>query len=254
MKPIISFVTGTRNRPADFRRMVDSIEAHTSVDWELVVSDASDSPIEEEDVATDTTWPRIHVIPERPRLGCTLGYNRAFCCTKGKWVIWLNDDAVIEPGCTQVSVAFMEAHPEIGLGAIAYAEPGRRAYSVNSYMQLPYANFGIIRRTLGDKIGWFDEDFPMYGNDNSLAFRVLMAGKGIAAVPNARIYHYATIDAHRMENNRDTERRRNDAQRLFDKYNPHFKQMQKVYEQTRLQGPFLRDQTPQWLMEQKSAQ
>jgi len=242
--PVISIVTGTRNRPNDFRRLVDSIEAGTTIEWELVVSDASDSPLELEDVATDETWPRIRIIPERPRLGCTKGYNVAFRAARGEFVLWANDDAILEHGCADNAVQFMRDHPEIGMGAIPYAEPRRPRYQVNSYFGMIYGNFGIVRRECGEQVGWFDEEFPMYGNDNSFAFRVLLAGKGILEVPNARMFHFATDDAHRAENNNQAQRIR-DVERLVEKYGPHMAEMRATYK--RCGGPlFGHEQSPDW--------
>jgi GT2 family glycosyltransferase len=199
MKPELSIVIGTRNRPDGFRRLVDSIEEHTTMPWELVVSDASDIPIETQEVATDETWPKIRIIPERPRLGCTRGYNRAFRKTKGEWVLWLNDDCTVEPGYAEEAIRFMSEHPEIGIGALYYRE-AKPEFFINEAWGMPYANFGILRRQLGNQVGWFDEDFEMYGNDNSLTFRVLLAGLGVAGIPGARVTHHSIQDAERAAN------------------------------------------------------
>lgn len=235
MIPVLSVVTGTRNRPSDFRRLVDSIERHTPMSWELVASDASDAPIENEPVATDETWPKIRIIPERPRVSCTYGYNRAFCEARGTWVLWVNDDVEVLPGYAENAIRFMEAHPEIGLGALYYADAGtRETFHVNRCMfEMIYANFGILRRELGERVGYFDPDFTMYGNDNSLTYRVLMAGKGVAGIPDARIFHHSTRDAHRVENNDDGYRQAQ-ADLLRAKYGPHAAQMRETYEKARL--------------------
>jgi len=212
--------------------------------WDIVVSDASDVPLETQEVATDEAWPKIRILPERPRLGCTKGYNRAFREAKGEWVIWLNDDCTVEPGYAEAAIQFMVAHPHIGLGALSYSENGGK-FHVNSYYEMVYANFGIISRELGNVIGWMDESFEMYGCDNSLAFRVLLAGKGIAAIPESRIIHHAINDSHRRENN-EAEKRIKEAEKLRDHYAPYLKQMQKVYAATSV--PFIgRDQTPKWM-------
>jgi GT2 family glycosyltransferase len=214
---------------------VDSIERHTPMDYEIVVSDASDVPLETQEVATDATWPKIRILPERPRLGCTKGYNRAFSAAGGRWVIWLNDDCEVMPGYAETAINFMQSHPEIGLGALYYADAGTgEGFHINRCMfGMIYANFGIISRKFGNAIGWFDEDIVMYGNDNSLAYRVLMAGAGIAAIPDARIFHHSTRDAHRIENNNEAFRHQQ-ADLLRAKYEPHLAQMREVYERCRL--------------------
>lgn len=235
MTPVLSIVLGTRNRPMDFRRLVDSIERHTPMEWEIVVSDASDTSIENQPVATSETWPKIHVIPERPPKGCTQGYNIAFRKARGDFVLWLNDDCEVMPGYAEAAIGFMESHPEIGLGALYYADAGtRETFHVNTCgFKMLYANFGILRRNLGQRVGWFDEDLTMYGNDNSLTYRVLMAGKGVAGIPEARIFHHSTRDQHRIENN-DYDFRHQQADLLKAKYQSHLPQMRETYERARL--------------------
>lgn len=222
MNPVLSLVTGTRNRPDEFRRLVHSIQERTSVSWELIVGDASDDPITE-------SYPHVIMLPENPRLGCTKGYNRAFKETRGKWVIWLNDDAEVQPGYAEAAIRFMETHPQIGLGALYYSDTlTREGYHVNTCCYgMVYANFGILSRELGEQVGWFDEILPMYGNDNSLAFRVLLAGKGIAGIPDARIIHHSEDDLCRRQNNNNREQ---DSYTLKNKYGPHLKQMREVYD------------------------
>lgn len=227
MTPELSIVTGTRNRPAELHRLIASIYDHTDLDWELIIADASDDPVVSKSK-------NVIVIPERPRLGCTAGYNVAFRRARGKWVMWLNDDCEVTPGYADLAIRFMENHATIGLGAFYYSDPNHSGFQVNKccYGML-YANFGILLRTLGVEIGWFDEDLKMYGNDNSLAYRVLLAGKGIAAIPDAKVIHHSTPDRHRIENN-DMTFRVAQAELLKAKYGPHLARMRQVYDRCQL--------------------
>lgn len=229
MTPVLSLITGTRNRPEEFRRLVRSIEQFTPMPWELVVSDASDEPFN-----PDYFTGNVVIIPEKPRRGCTIGYNTAFNYALGKWCLWLNDDCEVTAGYAEKAIEFMEAHPEIGLGALYYSDPNHSGWKVNKCsFGMDYANFGIIRRSFGDKVGWFDEDFTMYGNDNSLAYRVLIHGKGIAAIPNAFIVHHSKQDKEREENN-DLGFRIAQADLLKAKYAVFLPYMRAVYERCRM--------------------
>lgn len=220
----VSFVTGTRNRPEPFRRLVESLKAHGGDSWELIVGDAGDEPLSLDDLPKN-----VIVLPERPRLGMTRGYNLAFAEASGQWVIWLNDDCAIEPACVDNAIRFMEEHPAIGLGALYYRDLlARKWYHVNTCCYgMTYANFGILRRDLGNEIGWFDEAIPMYGSDNSIAYRVLLAGKGIAGIPEARVVHFSEDDDCRRQNNNNREQ---DAYTLKNKYGPYLAQMRQVYD------------------------
>lgn len=78
-------------------------------------------------------------------------------------MIWLNDDAEVQPRYAREAITFMEAHPQIGLGALYYSENG-----------CPY--------------------------HNSLTLRVLLAGHGVAGIAGAHVIHHSEQDQIRMEN------------------------------------------------------
>jgi GT2 family glycosyltransferase len=220
--PLLSLVTGTYNRPRSLNRLIRSIQENSKVDWELLIADADGKAF---------PWhqpEKIWVIsdgddPDHPTpMGHTKSYNRCFHMCRGKWVIWLNDDAEVEPGYDENAIRFMETHRVIGLGCLYYREQrpnGFTNYHINNYRGMLYANFGILSKNWGDQIGWFDEDFPMYGADNSLAFRTLLAGRGIAGISNARLVHHSEQDEVRQEN----QHYRSVASKLFQtKYQPQF--------------------------------
>lgn len=234
MPPVLSLVTGTMNRPESFERLVRSIAERTRVPWELVVSDASHFQYAK---AYGSKYPgQIKVREEVKREGCVKAYNWCFKNCTGEWVIWLNDDAEVMPGYDVAAINYMERHPSIGLGALYYAEC-HLPYMINSWFKMVYANFGIISRTLGEEIGWMDEVVHMYGNDNSIAFRVLLAGLGIGSVPGSKIWHHSVQDEDRIRNQ---ESRVADARALVNKYQYLLPEMQEVYSRTsNLIGPMI---------------
>ncbi len=232
MTPKLSIVTGTMNRQESFLRLVNSIVDRASVAWELIVSDASDEPY-------NLQLPgNVKMLPERPRLGCVKGYNRAFREATGEWIIWLNDDCEVMPNFDAAAIGFMEANRKIGLGALHYSEDSG-PFHVNSAWGCIYANFGIIRKSLGTQVGFFDEDLEMYGCDNSLTLRVLLAGFGVAGIADSQVIHHSVKDSHRIENQRS---RREDNEILTRKYMPHRAEWTAVYREN-----FIDDGTDPWI-------
>ena len=222
----LSIVTGTRNRRESLERLINSIVANTPVECELIIADASDSG------TLFSTKQNIRILGEHPRLGCSRGYNRAFAEAQGEFVLWVNDDCEVLPGYAEHAITYMEAHPQIGLGALPYSNKGGPFLTnANSFDGMTYANFGIIRRELGNQIGWFDEIVKMYGCDNSIGFRVLLAGFGIGEVPFGGILHHEHDDEYRHENLKGQQE---DAARLKAKYEPLLPQMRAVYERCRM--------------------
>lgn len=225
----LSLVTGTYKRPDSLARLVTSIMVHTQLDWELLIADGDGSA---------EAWAkheRIRVIPDgETPLGHTKAYNRCFRMCQGEWVLWLNDDAEVEPGYDVYAVSFMRTHPAIGLGCLYYREKrGDKftEYHINRYRGMLYANFGILAKEFGDSLGWFDEDFPMYGADNSLAFRTLLAGRGIAGISDAHLVHHSEQDEVRAAN----QEHRKVVSGLFNsKYGQYMDQMHRTFTQLAL--------------------
>lgn len=214
----LSLVTGAYERPNPLRRLVDSVLTRTHGEFELIISDASSVPFACDD-------PRVRVLHEVPRLGHAKGYNAAFRECHGEYILWLNDDAEVCDGYDSEALAFMEAHPEIGLGALHYSE-NNAPFHVNSAWGVLYANFGIFPRKLGERVGFFDERLTMYGADNSLAIRILLAGYGVADIPGARILHHSQKDRVRTENQSSRPR---DNRILQERYMPRIKEWRAAY-------------------------
>lgn len=218
----LSLVTGTMDRHASLNRLIESIKKHTTVSWELIVADASELPLY-------INHPRIRRLVEKPRMGHTRGYNRAFTHCTGKWVLWLNDDAEVLPGYDTAAISFMRDNPTCGMGALSYSELRVDGvwgpYHTNKYRDLPFANFGILLNDYGKKLGWFDPRFTMYGADNSLAFKVFMDGRSVLPIPGKHILHYSPKDKQREDN----QKYRREAQIGFAYYNQYLQRMYETY-------------------------
>lgn len=224
----LSLVTGTVNRRNSFERLLDSVLRRTTVDYEFIVSDASDQPF------LDHVPAHVQIQYEFPRLGHVKGYNNAFRLCSGDYILWLNDDAEVCEGYDVAAIEFMEKHPRIGLGALHYSEPSNGLpFHVNEAWKTMYANFGIFPRTLGQRVEFFDEDLEMYGGDNSIAIKILLAGYGIADIPNAKIIHHAEDDQIRKDNQSTRYR---DNRLLTKKYMPLMREWQATYQRLKCES------------------
>lgn len=55
--------------------------------------------------------------------------------------------------------------------------------------------FMLVKREVGEKIGWWDEDFFFYGEDLDFCFRVKEMGLKVMYNPTVKIYHYKGISS-----------------------------------------------------------
>ncbi|OGY09571.1 MAG: hypothetical protein A2782_03440 [Candidatus Blackburnbacteria bacterium RIFCSPHIGHO2_01_FULL_43_15b] len=55
--------------------------------------------------------------------------------------------------------------------------------------------FFLIRRNVGESLGWWDEDYFMYGEDIDFSYRIKQAGWKIIFLPKADVLHYGGVSA-----------------------------------------------------------
>jgi GT2 family glycosyltransferase len=173
--------------------------------------------------------------------GANLGYGRA--CNIGMrastapYVCLLNSDILVRDGCLETLIAYMEAHPEVGmvgpriLGTDLKLQPScRKSPTVwNNFCEALLLNralprsklfsgehmiyfdhereimvdglvgcFMVVRRKAIDEVGLFDEQFFLYCEETDWCKRFRAAGWLIAFCPEAEAIH-----AHRASSSKD---------------------------------------------------
>ena len=189
--PLLSVLTGTRNRPEILSDMVRSVLEHTKHPFELLIGDASDgSPFECGD-------PRVRVLQESTPLGPVRGFNKLFRQAQGDLVCWLNDDLEVLPCWSDAVVGVFESYPEVDLVCLPLMEPEDPDPFILLYKQIPYAQMGVIRRDVGDSLGWFDERYQNYGPDIDFTMRFIDSDRRMAPVYGRVLRHHKIEDGNR---------------------------------------------------------
>lgn len=214
----LSIVTGTHNRLASLQRMMASVRSQLPrhLRYEFVVVDGG---------SDDGTlaWLEREGDVNLIRHGKLKGAIRAFCdgakAARGEYVLLANDDIEFHPYALARALVHMEEHPSCG--AVAFADnrsfqsghaarprvekmtavsPDGKAISVN------YAQVGLFRRWLGDRIGWWGADDPIigkartYGGDNFLSANLWELGYSVDAVAGCEVDDLIEMDALRDHN------------------------------------------------------
>ena len=161
---------------------------------------------------------------ERP-LGYAANVNLGVARTTAELVLAANPDAVPEPGAVESLREFMEAHPRCGIagpqmnfpdgswqpsrrrfptitGTIVRRTPLRLVIPQRRHFHLDevppagpvesdwlLGGFMMLRRSMLDELGGFDEGYRLYGEDIDLAYRALRAGWERWYVPQAVVRH-----------------------------------------------------------------
>ena len=201
-------------------------EDKTTVEIFVVDNNSVDASVE----MVHAKFPEVSVIENHENKGFSTANNQAIKKAKGEYVLILNPDTVLEEDTFTRVLEFMDKHPEAGgLGVKmldgqgfflpeskrAFPSPSVAFYKISGLAalfprsrmfgqyHLGYLDenkiheisvlsgaFMLVRREVLDKIGAFDEDYFMYGEDIDLSFRIIKAGYKNYYFPQTRIIHY----------------------------------------------------------------
>lgn len=201
---------------------------HSGISGEIIVVDnASDdgSP----DMVT-ALFPAARLIRNQKNESFSHANNQAIRISSGRYVLVLNNDTVVLPGCLRILVDYLDAHLRVAAvgpklltpdGSVQQgyhrslprlAEPALLLFALNRFWpgkilferarQLdgalveptPIEQIGgcalMLRRKALDSAGAFDESFHYWFEDVELCHRLQRNGWQIFYLPQARIIHY----------------------------------------------------------------
>lgn len=164
-EPLVSVVMPVWNRAQKLRRAVESVQAQTLRDWELlIVDDGSDddTPLVLEGISAFDR--RIQVMRE-PRSGVSRARNHGIKFARGRYVAFLDSDNAWEPHFLRTIVALMESRSlDAAHAAMEIHEDGEVTYRgfgggleyllLGNHIDL---NVLVVRAELLRSIGGFDE-------------------------------------------------------------------------------------------------
>ncbi|MDD5517853.1 MAG: glycosyltransferase [Candidatus Omnitrophica bacterium] len=199
----LSIVFGTYNRPTLIDKCSESVKKSCdSLDHEIIIvnGDHGDSPSWSfKNWMSDGTTTMIY----RELNGCVDAYNIGFSRARGKYVAFLNDDITVENNAIVQAVELLDANPKVGMVAIPYENPGQKrqvAYCTSGGKRWLFACFGVLRRELGERAGWFD-GFYHYCGDCHLAMSIWKMGYQVVELTSGGyIKHYEAQSPYRNKN------------------------------------------------------
>ncbi|MEG1573210.1 MAG: glycosyltransferase [Bacteroidales bacterium] len=200
--------------------------SHLNVEIFVVDNNSVDGSVE----MVKAKFPQVFCIDNKENVGFAKANNQAIRLAKGRYILLLNPDTVVEADTFDLCVAFMEETKDAGaLGVKMLDGKGRflpeskrglptpevSFYKISGLSKLfPYSKrlgkyhlsyldkdqihsvdilsgaFMLLRTSVLEKIGLLDESFFMYGEDVDLSYRVLLGGYQNYYFPKTRIIHY----------------------------------------------------------------
>jgi O-antigen biosynthesis protein len=175
-------------------------------------------------------FPEVQLIANEHNPGFSIANNQAIHLAKGKYILLLNPDTIVEEDTFRKVIDFMDTHAEAGALGVRMLD-GKGRFLPESKRSLPtpwvafYKIFGfsalfpkskrfgkyhltylspeqthevevlsgafmLLRKSVLDEIGLLDETFFMYGEDVDLSYRVIKAGYKNYYFADTSIIHY----------------------------------------------------------------
>lgn len=228
-------------------------------DWEIIVPD-NNSNDDTLGVLKKKNYPGLRVIENSVNMGFAAGNNIAAKASKGKYILFLNPDTIVEPGAISYCLSYLQKNPEVGAATVEVVlgngKPDTTAHRgfPTPWNSLCYFSglskifpksklfsgytlghldlktehvvdaingaFFMIPRTLGERLGWFDEDFFWKGEDLDLCYRINELGYKIMYLPGKKIIHFKGSSRGHVKGSK-TLGARFDVMRLF--YEKHYR-------------------------------
>ncbi|AZK48901.1 glycosyltransferase family 2 protein [Paenibacillus lentus] len=210
-------------------------DSETAYQYEVFVVDNASVDGSVEAISRD--FPQVQLIVNQENTGFAKANNQGMEAARGRYVLLLNSDTIVQPDTLQTMVALMDERPDLGASGCKIILPDgsldkacRRGFPTpsasfyyafgfsrlfpntprfNQY-QLGYLDpneaypvdclmgaFMLVRREVIEQIGGLDETFFMYGEDVDWCYRIKEAGWGIQYEPATYIVHYKGASSRR---------------------------------------------------------
>ncbi|MCP1309726.1 glycosyltransferase family 2 protein [Paenibacillus tyrfis] len=209
--------------------------SETSFTYEVILVD--NHSVDDSVEAIRANFPMVHLVCNDVNLGYSKGNNQGMSLAKGRYVLLLNSDTVVQPDTLHTMTQFMDEHASIGAAGCKVVLPDgsldkacRRGFPTPSasfyyafgfsklfpgnpkYNQYQLSHldpnqdypvdclvgaFMIVRKEAIDQVGMLDEQFFMYGEDIDWCYRIKQGGWDIHYYPYTQIIHYKGASSRR---------------------------------------------------------
>ena len=213
--PKVSVVILNWNGKNYLRNCLQSLKKVTYSPLEIIVVDNNSSDGSQEYI--EKHYPNVHLIKNKKNYGFAKANNIGFKASSGEYVVILNNDTIVTPGflkaclhdfrdktqiaCVQPQMRLLEKKNLLdGVGAFLTSTGFLYHFGYlkkithviyNSKINIFSAKGAcmLLRRSVIEKIGLFDDDFFIFFEETDLCFRIWLAGYSVLYEPKSIVYH-----------------------------------------------------------------
>ena len=204
---IVSLVSGTYNRLQYLQQMVKSFRESIGVGipYEIILVDGGS---DDGTISWCLYQIDIKFIEQGKLLGAVKAFNEGALAANGKYVILANDDIEFLGDSVVYAIRHMEDNTICGIGCF-FQNRNNKAFHVEQMPAIKdgkqisyyYGQVCIVRREIGDEVGWWGDYLHTYGGDNELSCNVLEKGYDVQPIVCACVNDATPQDKLRKINN-----------------------------------------------------
>lgn len=214
--PLVSIIIPTRNRVDLLRSCVEAIAQYTEIDYELVIVDnQTDDPATlayfDELVACDSINTKVVRYPHPFNYSAQM--NLGARAASGDLLLLMNNDATVTADGWLTEMAEQAMRPEVGQVGVRLSYPDGQAQHEGVVIGIGYvasniqygdaglyrdcvrdvaavtAACALLRRSVFDEVGGFDEQLSVAYNDVDLSLRIGERGYQCVYLPSVEVFH-----------------------------------------------------------------
>jgi GT2 family glycosyltransferase len=181
------------NRRDELRLTLQGLLARGPVWREILVADNASTDGSPAMVRAE--FPAVKLLETGGNLGVA-GINQAYRAASGAWVLSLDDDSCPDLASWEPLCHALASNPPCEAITCSVRSRAAGATVAGEPVLVPYLGFhqagGLLRRSLVEQLGGFDEDLFLWGVELHLTARTALAGLRMARCDSAVVVHRAT--------------------------------------------------------------
>ena len=201
-KAMVSILIQHKNGEKVLEACLRSLKENTSYKpLEVILLDNGSTDKSIEGVLEKFPW--VKVIKNKKFVSLADGVNVGFGKAKGAYLMWLNNDTLMEKGWLEELVTALESKKEVAAVSPVIlpmdAEPKKEARTYVEKISLIGACI-LINRRAWERVGGFDgENFkPAYGEENDWCYRARNACFKLLEVRSSQVWHLGSYTAEKI--------------------------------------------------------
>lgn len=204
--PLVSIIIVNFNGKTYLKKCLESLSKINYEKYEIIIVDnnSTDGSLE----SIEQSYPNIKIKKLEKNFGFAYPNNRGVELAKGKFILFLNNDTIVDPDFINKLLVPFENDPEVGICQSLLLKPTGEIDSSGDFIDSIGIAFSskikskkthkifsakgasmIIKKEIFEKLGGFDEKFFLTFEDVDLGWRTWMLGYKVLISPDSIVHH-----------------------------------------------------------------